>query len=74
MTLVRATVHSGGAGERRRLAKHRALYDARHDGMVQASLMETCVYVLCSVFQLVFVRRWFAGKGGMLPVYKGNVD
>ena len=69
-----ATLKDKQARERRRLAKHRALYDARHDGMVQASLMETCVYVLCSVFQLVFVRRWFAGKGGMLPVYKGNVD
>ena len=69
-----ATLKDKQARERRRLAKHRALYDARHDGMVQASLMETCVYVLCSVFQLVFVRRWFAGKGGMLPVYKGNMD
>lgn len=68
-----ATLKDKQARERRRLAKHRALYDARHDGMVQASLFETCVYVLCSVFQLVFVRRWFAGRGGMLPTYK-NVD
>ena len=61
------------ARERRRLAKHKALYDARHNNMVEASLLETVVYVVCSGFQIFFVRRWFRGKG-MLPTYMPKGD
>ena len=57
--------------ERRRLAHHKALYDAKHNTMVEGSLFETVVYILCSIFQIVFVRRWFSGKG-VLPTYGGD--
>ena len=36
--------------------------------MVEASLVETFVYIFCSAVQIYFVRRWFAGRG-VLPVY-----
>lgn len=57
--------------ERRRLAHHKNLYDAKHNTMVEGSLFETIVYIVCSAFQIIFVRRWFSGKG-MIPVYQGG--
>ena len=57
--------------ERRRLAHHKSLYDAKHNTMVEGSLFETVVYIVCSIFQIVFVRRWFSGKG-IIPVYHGG--
>ena len=49
---------------------------SRRDGalrlaMVEGSLFETVVYIVCSIFQIVFVRRWFSGKG-IIPVYHGG--
>ena len=57
--------------ERRRLAHHKSLYDAKHNTMVEGSLFETVVYIACSIFQIIFVRRWFSGKG-VIPVYHGG--
>jgi len=54
--------------ERRRLARHKALYDSKHDSMVEASLVETFVYILCACVQIWMVRRWFAGRG-VMPVF-----
>jgi len=49
--------------ERRRLAHHRAINDASHNAIVEGSLLETTVYIFASLFQIIFVRRWFDGKG-----------
>lgn len=51
------------ARERRRLAHHRALNEASHVAVVEGSLLETVVYIIASCFQIVFVRKWFEGKG-----------
>ena len=49
--------------ERHRLAHHKSLNDNQHLEMVGASLVETVVYMTSSLFQICFVRQWFAGKG-----------
>lgn len=37
-----------------------------HKSMVRSSVMETVVLLVVSVGQIVFVRRWFQGKGTLL--------
>lgn len=58
-----ASLRDKQARERRRLAHHTVLNDASHAAVVEGSLIETVVYVFASLFQIVFVRRWFEGKG-----------
>jgi len=58
-----AALRARQARERRRLAHHKALNDATHAKVVEGSLIETAVYVVISAFQIIFVRRWFEGKG-----------
>lgn len=37
-----------------------------HASMVQSSVMETVVLLIVGVGQIVFVRKWFSGKGTLL--------
>eukprot|EP00640_Fibrocapsa_japonica_P002720 CAMPEP_0113950782 /NCGR_PEP_ID=MMETSP1339-20121228/82556_1 /TAXON_ID=94617 /ORGANISM="Fibrocapsa japonica" /LENGTH=248 /DNA_ID=CAMNT_0000958751 /DNA_START=68 /DNA_END=814 /DNA_ORIENTATION=- /assembly_acc=CAM_ASM_000762 len=49
--------------ERHRLAIHTAMNQGSHSRMAMSSLVETGVFVVVSIFQIFFVRRWFEGKG-----------
>lgn len=40
--------------------------EGNHDSMVQSSVMETVVLLIVGVGQIVFVRKWFSGKGTLL--------
>lgn len=37
-----------------------------HESMVQSSVMETVVLLLVGIGQIIFVRKWFSGKGTLL--------
>lgn len=43
-----------------------AAAEDNHESMVWNSVMETVVLVVVSVGQIIFVRRWFQGKGTLL--------
>uniref|UniRef100_A0A7S3JU80 GOLD domain-containing protein n=1 Tax=Aureoumbra lagunensis TaxID=44058 RepID=A0A7S3JU80_9STRA len=68
-----ATLREKQARERRRLAHHRAINDDSHISIVEGSLLETAVYVISSLFQIIFVRNWFQGKGVQAVFGSDNV-
>lgn len=43
-----------------------AAAEDNHRSMVRNSVMETVVLVVVSISQIIFVRRWFQGKGTLL--------
>ena len=52
--------------ERRRLNYQSAEVDANQYKLIMGSIVETLVFIAVSVFQLIYVRRWFAGKEKLL--------
>ena len=50
--------------DRHRLALHSKTNQGSHSHVVISSVVETCVYIAASIFQLFFVRRWFASRLG----------
>mmetsp|Transcript_38980 Transcript_38980/g.68008 ORF Transcript_38980/g.68008 Transcript_38980/m.68008 type:complete len:279 (+) Transcript_38980:36-872(+) len=58
-----AEVRAKQEAERHRLAVHSALNRSSHKKMVLSSVVETAVFVAVSLFQIFYIKRWFAGKG-----------
>lgn len=48
--------------ERHRLAVHNSMNEESHSRMVTSSILETLVYVFFTVFQVIFIRNWFANR------------
>jgi hypothetical protein len=48
--------------DRHRLSLHSEVNKASHSEVLQGSIVETACFILASLFQLLFVRRWFAGR------------
>ena len=48
--------------DRHRLGLHSKTNEGSHNHVVISSIVETAVYIAASVFQLFFVRRWFASR------------
>lgn len=40
--------------------------EQNHGSMVESSVMETAVLLLVGIGQIIFVRKWFSGKGTLL--------
>ena len=49
--------------ERHRQAVHSAVNEDSNNHMVVGSLIETVVFVGTAIFQIMFVRHWFEGRG-----------
>ncbi len=49
----------GQRRDRNRLGLHTETNLASHASMVLGSIFETSIFVCASIFQIVFVRRWF---------------
>ena len=49
--------------ERHRQAVHAAVNEDSNNHMVVGSLIETVVFVGTAIFQIMFVRHWFEGRG-----------
>ena len=58
--------------DRHRLALHSKTNQGSHSHVVISSVVETCVYIAASIFQLFFVRRWFASRVGMANASNGG--
>ena len=58
--------------DRHRLALHSKTNQGSHSHVVISSVVETCVYIAASIFQLFFVRRWFASRLGAANVSSGG--
>ena len=52
--------------ERRRLNYESAEVEANQYKLVMGSIVETTVFIAVSIFQLMYVRHWFAGKEKIL--------
>lgn len=48
--------------DRHRLGLHSKTNEGSHNHVVLSSIVETAVYIAASIFQLFFVRRWFASR------------
>lgn len=48
--------------DRHRLALHSESNETSHNRVIISSLVETFVFVLASLFQIFFVRRWFSSR------------
>ena len=48
--------------DRHRLGLHSKTNEGSHNHVVVSSIVETAVYIAASIFQLFFVRRWFASR------------
>lgn len=48
--------------DRHRLNLHSEVNKASHSDVLTGSIVETACFILASLFQLLFVRRWFAGR------------
>jgi hypothetical protein len=48
--------------DRHRLSLHSEVNKASHSEVLQGSIIETACFILASLFQLLFVRRWFASR------------
>lgn len=53
--------------DRHRQQLHSELNRNSHTGFVYGSMAETLVYILISVFQIYFVRRWFSTRRVAAP-------
>eukprot|EP00968_Pinguiococcus_pyrenoidosus_P022515 scaffold3283_cov237-Pinguiococcus_pyrenoidosus.AAC.2 len=53
--------------ERHRLAVHTSLNRVSRDRLYWSSVVETMIYVLFSVFQILFIRYWFSGRSSKKP-------
>jgi polyhydroxyalkanoate synthesis regulator phasin len=49
--------------ERHRQAVHAAVNEDSNNRMVVGSLIETVVFIGTAIFQILFVRQWFEGRG-----------
>uniref|UniRef100_A0A7S2FVP9 GOLD domain-containing protein n=2 Tax=Octactis speculum TaxID=3111310 RepID=A0A7S2FVP9_9STRA len=49
--------------DRHRQAVHTAVNQDSNNHMVVGSLIETLIFMGTASFQVIFVRKWFAGKG-----------
>lgn len=49
--------------DRHRLALHSEANETSHNRVIISSLVETFVFVVASLFQIFFVRRWFSSRG-----------
>ncbi|CAM9114513.1 unnamed protein product [Ectocarpus fasciculatus] len=52
--------------ERMQLTQRNAAAEDNHASMVQSSVLETVVLLLVGIGQIIFVRKWFSGKGTLL--------
>ncbi|CAM9756822.1 unnamed protein product [Pylaiella littoralis] len=52
--------------ERMRLTQRKTAAANNHGSMVQSSVIETMVLLLVGIGQIIFVRKWFSGKGTLL--------
>lgn len=43
-----------------------AAAEDNHASMIQSSVLETVVLLLVGIGQIIFVRKWFSGKGTLL--------
>lgn len=48
--------------DRHRLSLHSEMNKKSHSHVLQGSLIETACFIGASVFQVFFVRRWFASR------------
>jgi hypothetical protein len=48
--------------DRHRLGLHSKTNEGSHNHVIISSIVETAVYIAASLFQLFFVRRWFASR------------
>lgn len=48
--------------DRHRLSLHSEMSKSSHSDVLQGSILETACFIGASLFQLIFVRRWFAGR------------
>ncbi len=48
--------------DRHRLNLHAAMNAKNYNEVFYGSVIETCVFILVSLFQLYFIRRWFVNK------------
>jgi len=56
-----AEIHSRQQKERHRLIIHSATNEHSHSRMVLSSLLETCLFMAVTGFQVYTIRRWFKG-------------
>ena len=49
--------------DRHRLELHSETNAMNENRMVVGSVMETSIFILAAVFQLYFIRNWFAARG-----------
>ena len=48
--------------DRHRLSLHSEMNIMSHKKVVSGSIFETGVFILAAIFQIIFVRRWFASR------------
>lgn len=48
--------------DRHRLSLHSETNLMSHNRVVSGSLLETAVFIAAALFQIIFVRRWFASR------------
>ena len=50
--------------DRHRLILHSEMSKRSHQRVLQGSIIETSCFIAAALFQIFFVRRWFAAKTG----------
>ena len=55
-------IQSSQQRDRHRLSLHSEMSKSSHSDVLQGSILETACFISASLFQLLFVRRWFAGR------------